>query len=122
LPPPPPVIEFPAPPPQPVTIPETRSAKSPIVNHQFLRRRGSQKRKAPASATPPADAHKRGFISPPALVAAVVLMVRVEGCCAFPLIATAGGARLQVAGSLAAEGVIEQLRFTVPENPFEGTT
>jgi hypothetical protein len=35
---------------------------------------------------------------------------------------TESGAKLHVAGSLAAVGLMEQLKFTVPVNPFEGVT
>jgi len=53
-------------------------------------------------------------------VAAVVITVSVEVCAVFPLIVTELGARLQVGGSLAAAGLTEQLRFTIPVNPFDG--
>jgi hypothetical protein len=56
-----------------------------------------------------------------ALVAAVVVMVRVEVCAVVPLNVTDDGDRVHVGGSLAATGVIEQLRFTVPEKPFVPT-
>jgi hypothetical protein len=51
-----------------------------------------------------------------------VLIVSVEVCAALPLIVTEDGAKLQVAGSLGAVGLIEQLKLTVPVNPFEGVT
>ena len=57
-----------------------------------------------------------------ALVAAVVLIVSVDVCTVLPLIVTDDGARLHVAGSLAAAGLIEQVRLTVPLNPFDGVT
>jgi hypothetical protein len=52
----------------------------------------------------------------------VVLIVSVEVCAVFPLIVTEGGAKLHVAGSLAAAGLIEQCRPTDPVNPFDGVT
>ena len=45
--------------------------------------------------------------------------VRVVVCAAVPLIVTETG-RLQVAGSVAAAGVTEQLRLTMPVNPPVG--
>lgn len=39
-----------------------------------------------------------------------------------PLIVTEDGARLYVGGSLAAVGLMEQLKLTVPVKPFEGLT
>jgi hypothetical protein len=56
------------------------------------------------------------------LVAVVVLIVSVEVCVVLPLIVTEDGERPHVAGSLAAVGLIEQLKLTVPLNPFEGAT
>jgi len=62
------------------------------------------------------------LISLLALVAAVVTIVSVELCAAVPVIATELGVRVQVGGSLAVAGVIEQVRLTVPVNPFDGVT
>ena len=70
----------------------------------------------------PAIGHNSPFISLFALVAAVVTIVSVELCAAVPVIATELGVRVQVGGSLAAAGVIEQVRLTVPVNPFDGVT
>ena len=56
------------------------------------------------------------------LVAAVVKIVSVELCAAVPAIATELGVNVQVGVSLAAVGAIEQFRFTVPVNPFDGVT
>jgi hypothetical protein len=39
-----------------------------------------------------------------------------------PVIVTVAGDRLHVGGSLAATGLMEQLRLTVPVNPFVGVT
>jgi acyl dehydratase len=49
-------------------------------------------------------------------------MVKVEVCAAVPAMVTDVGERLQVAGSLAAVGLIEQVRATAPVNPPEGVT
>jgi hypothetical protein len=57
-----------------------------------------------------------------ALVAAVVVTVSVEVCAVVPLNVTDGGVSVHVGGSLAATGVMEQLRFTVPEKPLVPTT
>jgi len=46
----------------------------------------------------------------------------VEVCAAAPLIVSEGGERLHVTGSTASIGVTEQLRLTVPVNPFAGIT
>jgi hypothetical protein len=52
------------------------------------------------------------------MVAAVVVTVSVDVAGPLPLIGTEVGLRLQAGGSLAAVGLIEQLRLTVPEYPF----
>ena len=49
-------------------------------------------------------------------------MVSVEVSAVLPLIAIEDGERLQVAGSLAAVGLIEHVMLTIPVNPFEGFT
>ncbi len=49
-------------------------------------------------------------------------MVSVEVCVVVPLNVTDGGVSVHVGGSLAATGVMEQDRFTVPEKPFVPTT
>lgn len=67
---------------------------------------------------PFAQGHGNLFISLMALDGAVVVTVSVEVCAVFPLRVTEEGLKLQVAGSLAAVGLIEQLRFTAPEYPF----
>jgi hypothetical protein len=51
------------------------------------------------------------------VVAAVVVIESVEVCAVVPLRVTEVGDRLQVAGSLAAVGLMEQVRATAPENP-----
>lgn len=57
-----------------------------------------------------------------ALVAAVVVTVSVEVCAVVPLNVTDDGESEHVGGSLAATGAMEQVRFTVPENPLVPTT
>ena len=52
-------------------------------------------------------------------VTAVVFTERVVTCAVVPLIVTEAG-MLHVAGSLAATGVMAQLRATTPVNPFDG--
>lgn len=51
-----------------------------------------------------------------------MLTVSVEVCAVVPLIVTEPGRILHVAGSLAAVGVMVQLRLTVPVKPFDGVT
>lgn len=50
----------------------------------------------------------------------MVEIVIVDVCAPALVIATTAGERLHVGGSLAAAGVIEQARLTVPVNPFDG--
>jgi hypothetical protein len=52
----------------------------------------------------------------------VLEIVNVDVCAPVPVIVTEAGERLHDGGSLAATGLIEQLRFTVPVNPFDGVT
>jgi hypothetical protein len=52
----------------------------------------------------------------------VVVTVSVDVCAPAPVIATELGERLHVGGSLAATGLIEHVRFTVPVKPFDGVT
>ena len=56
-----------------------------------------------------------------ALVAAVVVTVSVEVCAVAPLNVIEDGESVHVGGSLAATGVMEQLKFTVPEKPLVPT-
>lgn len=51
-----------------------------------------------------------------------MLIVSVEVCAVVPPIVTEDGAKLHVAGSLVAVGLMEQLKLTVPVKPFEGVT
>jgi len=71
---------------------------------------------------PLAEGQNNFFISFPPAIAAVVVTVSVEVCAVLPLSVTEAGLRLQAAGSLAAVGLIEQLRFTVPKKPFVPVT
>jgi hypothetical protein len=73
-----------------------------------------------ANTVPPADGQISFLNRFSAVVAAVVFTVSTDVCAAEPLIVTEAGERLHVGGSLAAAGVMEQLRFTV--NPFDPVT
>jgi hypothetical protein len=101
---------------------ETNKTSSPGIASRLRRHRGTPKSSINANAAPPALGHSSRILCCAAVVAAVVLIVSVEVCAVFPLIVTEGGARLQVTGSLAAVGLIEQLKLTVPVNPFDGVT
>ena len=119
-PPPPPPLPFPPPPPQPITPLVTTSASAPSIVIQLRFRRGSPI-SSRANAVP-AEGHRSLFNSFRALVAAVVFIVSVELCAPVPVIVTEVGVKVHVGVSLAATGVIEQVRFTVPVNPFDGVT
>ena len=56
------------------------------------------------------------------MVAGVVVTVSVEVCVVVPLSVTDAGESVHVGGSLAAAGVMAQLRLTVPEKLFSPTT
>lgn len=116
-PPPPPPLPTPPPPPQPIAPIEINSTASPTIASQ-LRRRGTPISITSASAVPPADGQNSFFVWFPAVVAAVVVTVKVEVCAVLPFSVTEAGLKLHVAGSLAAVGLMEQLKFTVPEYPF----
>jgi hypothetical protein len=120
-PPPPPPPPLP-PPPQPIALIEATSTASPTIASQLRRRRGTPISSTTASAVPPADGQKKFFVRFSAVVAAVVSTVSVDVCAVLPLSVTDAGLRLHVGGSLAAAGVMEQLRLTEPENPFVPTT
>ncbi len=75
-----------------------------------------------ASDAPPADEPSSFFKSFLALDGAIVFTVSVAVWTAFPLSVNEDGLRLQVGGSLAAEGLMEQLRLTKPEYPFVPAT
>ena len=72
-----------------------------------------------ARAVPPTDDQKNLLAPLRAEVADVVFTVRVIVCAAEPLMVAEAGI-LHIAGSLAAMGVIEQLRLITPVNPPEG--
>jgi hypothetical protein len=115
------VPEFPTgrlpPLPQPIALIEANSTTSPSIASQLHRPRGTRISNTSPSTVAPADGHSSFFIWLCALDAAVVITVSVEVCAVIPLRVTTAGLILQVAGSLAA-GLIEQLRFTVPEYPL----
>jgi hypothetical protein len=81
-----------------------------------------RKKKARARAVPPVAGQKifRGALR--ALLAAVVEAVSVEVTAAEAVILAVAGDRLQVAGSLAAVGLMLQVSATLPVNPPEGVT
>lgn len=112
-PPPPPLL-----PPQPMAPNTQTTASAPTIASQLRRRRGSLKSSINAKVIPPVDGQSSFFIGLAALVAAVVFIVSTTVGVAVLLTVTELGARLHVAGSLAAVGVIAQLRFTVPAKPF----
>jgi hypothetical protein len=72
-----------------------------------------------ARAVPPADGQNSFLVWLEDVVAAAVFTVRVVVSAVAPLIVIEAGT-LHVAGSLAASGVIAQLRLIAPVNPFEG--
>jgi hypothetical protein len=94
------------------------TASAPTIASQLRRRRGSLKSSINAKVIPPVDGQSSFFIGLAALVAAVVFIVSTTVGVAVLLTVTELGARLHVAGSLAAVGVIAQVRFTVPAKPF----
>ena len=87
---------------------------------RHLRRRaGLQMSRKVARAVPPTNG-RNDFPSPwRAELAAVVFTVRLAICAAVPLMVTEVG-MLHVAGSLAAAGVMAQVRPIVPVNPPVG--
>lgn len=115
----PPLWLLPPPPPQPRTPPETKIANSSIIASQLRLLRGTASNRTRANAIPPAGRHAG---RPSALVEAVVETVSVEVCAVVPLSATDAGESEHAGGSLAGIGVIEQVRFTVPEKPLMPTT
>jgi hypothetical protein len=72
-----------------------------------------------ARSVPLTDGQKNLLARLRAEVGAVVFTVRVVVCAAEPLMVTEAG-MLHVGGSLAALGVIAQLRLITPVNPSEG--
>jgi hypothetical protein len=87
---------------------------------QLRRRDGKQKSSKQARAAPPAVYQRplwRMGYARALLVAAAVKTVRVAVCEVVPLSVTEAGVRLHPAGSLAAMGVMAQLRLTTPVYP-----
>jgi hypothetical protein len=103
-----------------MATPDTNRSSSPSIASQLRRRLGTPKKNSTASTTPPVDGQKslRGVLK---AVAAVVPMVSVEVTAPL-VIVTDGDESAQDAGSLAAVGVMAQVRFTVPANPPDGVT
>jgi hypothetical protein len=83
------------------------------------RRLGSLKNSSSASTAPPPVGQSSGCPRLPE-VAAVVLTVSVEVCAAEPVKLNELGESAQDAGFVAAIGLMEQLRATVPVNPLVG--
>ena len=108
------------PPPQPMAMPDTNSTRSPTMASQLRRRLGTPKKNSTASTAPPVDGQKslRGVLK---AVAAVVLMDSVDVVVLLGMVMDSGE-RAHDAGSLAAVGVMAQVRLTVPVNPPDGVT
>jgi len=85
----------------------------------FRRREGRPTSRRHASADPPRDGQKILAGSFRAVVGGVVMTVRTAVCGPAPVIVAEDG-MLQVAGSLAAVGVMAQLRAIAPVNPPPG--
>jgi hypothetical protein len=96
---------------------QQKRTSSPSIASQ-LRRLGTRKKSRRASAIPPVDGQSSFFMRFSALVAAVVFTVSTSVAVVVPFTVTELVARLHVAGSVVAAGVIAQVRFTVPLNPF----
>jgi len=115
---PPPLLGDPV---QPTAPPATNneSSSTPISLHPFLRRAGITTSSMHARAVPSTAPHPNFAGRLSAEVAGVVVTVRTTVCAADPLMLTDAG-RLHVAGSLAAAGVIAQLKLIAPVNPPTG--
>jgi hypothetical protein len=87
--------------------------------HHIRRRAGTPTSRRHAKAVPPTNGGKNLLVRLRAEVAGVVFTVRVTVCAA-ELLMVAEAGMLHVAGSLAAVGVIAQLRLITPVNPLEG--
>ena len=118
FPPPPPLLP---PPPQPSAppIPQASSTNIPRMPRHLRRRAGMPTSRMHARAVPPTNGRKNRLRRLRAEPADVVFTVRVTVCAVVPLIITEAG-MLHVAGSLAAVGVIAQLRLITPVNPPVG--
>jgi hypothetical protein len=113
------------PPPQLARAPRaTMATRMPSMESQLRRRAGMPKKRSRARTTPE-PAPSQPLLPPPgragrarsALVAAVVEMDSVAVAGVVPLKVTEDGETLQVAGSVEALLVNEQVRLTVPEKP-----
>ena len=114
---PPPVL----PPPQ-LAIPAaraTRSSSIPSVVRHLRRCAGTPHSITSAKAAPPADGQISFLVWFKAEVAAAVATVNVAVCAVVPVIVT-DGAKLHVAGSLAATGAMAHVRVIAPVNPATG--
>ena len=104
--------------------PQLATAKSrseqPSIASQRRRRTGIKNKRMQAS-TDAAECGKRKGASMLCALDAVVVTVTVAFTASTPLIAT-DGAMEHVAGSLAATGVIAQVRLTVPAKLYQGVT
>ncbi len=117
------VPEFPLlPPPPPPPLHPIAPTAIKIVSILSIavqpRRLGTQIISASASVVP-AEGQNSLFSLYSLTVDVVVEIVSVDVCVPAPLIVSDAGERLHVGGSWAATGLIEQLRLTVPINPFE---
>jgi hypothetical protein len=106
-------------PPQPLTPTVTMSSNTASRAGSARRRLGSVKNSTNARTVPPPVGQKSGCPRLPE-VAAVVLTVSVDVCAAEPVKLNEVGESVQVAGLVAAIGLMEQLKPTVPVNPLVG--
>ena len=120
---PPPLLPLLPPLPQPMTAMEAKKATNASITIQLrLRRAGMPKRQTSARAAPPAEGQSSlvglatGRLRDE--VGAVVETVKTS----VPEPVTVADAREHVAGSLAAVGLMEQLKLTAPVKPPEGVT
>ena len=99
-------------------IPKSSTSIPSMLGH--LRRRADMPMSRMQGHIPALTVIQENFpIALAANVGAVVFTARVVTCAVEPLIVTEAG-MLHVAGSLAAAGVIAQLREITPVNPFDG--
>ena len=114
--PPPPVPPLPPPPHPREPKMKKSNTSTPRAFDHLHRRAGMPMSKTQATGGPPTNDHKSFLAGFKAELAAVVFTVRVIVCAVQPLMVAELG-RLHVAGSLAAVGVIAQLREIAPVNP-----
>jgi hypothetical protein len=117
FPPPPPPPPLPLPPHAPPTTEKSSTAIRGMLHR--LRREAGMPRSRMQARAPLTHGRKYPPVRLRAGVADVVLTIRGVVCAAEPLMVTESG-MLDVAGSLAALGVIAQLRLITPVNPSEG--